>query len=124
MPRHPPQGAKPNPRLDRYRHRAARFRNDSGRRGHFYVQPSELATAISGHLWWKRWSPPQEFVILWIEDPDGRDTDTWILPEDLDAELDDWDRGQFRYLGDIYQLTWLGDDATNSIRQALQIDTD
>lgn len=121
MPWHPPLGPARNPRLDQYRHRAARFSDDSGRRGRFYVQPDVISTAISGHLWWTRWSPPQEFVILWIETPEGEDTDTWILPDDLDDELTDWARGQFRYIGETYRLTWLDDAATQAMRRALQL---
>ena len=106
-----------NPRLDAYRHRAAVFCNESGQRGRFYVEPDQYSSAISGRLWWTRWSAPQEFVTLWMETPEGRDTDTCVLPDDLDDELDDWDRGQFRYLGEIYGLTWLDDATTLTMRR-------
>ena len=69
-----------------------------------------------------RWSPSQEFAILWIETPEGKDTDTWISPDDLEDELSDWDRGQFRFLGETYRLTWLDDTATQAMRRALQIE--
>lgn len=86
------------------------------------MQPDVLSTATSGHLWWTRWSAPQEFVILWIETPEGQHTDTWIYPDTLDKELDEWDRGQFRYLGVTYRLTWLEDAETDEMRRALQIE--
>jgi hypothetical protein len=120
MPRKPnfPTVPVQNPRLDAYRHRAALFRNRSGQRGRFYVEPDQYSSAISGRLWWTRWSAPEEFVTLWIETPEGRDIDTCVLPDDLDDELDDWDRGQFRYLGEVYALTWLDDATTLTMRRA------
>lgn len=38
-------------------------------RGRFYVEPDQYSSAISGRLWWTRWSTPEEFVTLWIETP-------------------------------------------------------
>ena len=113
-----------NTRLDPYRHRGARFSRSPKQTGTFYVQPDALSTLVGGHLWWRRWSRRQEFVVLWIETPDGQDTDTWILPEDLDGEIDDWDRGVFQWLGEVYELTWLDDAATEAMRRSLQIEVD
>lgn len=107
-----------NPRLATYRHRAACFSNDSGERGRFYVEPDVFSMVTSGHLWWSRWSQPRECIHLWIEAPVGRDTDTYVLPDDLDEELNDWDRGQFGYMGETYQLTWLDDAMTLTMRRA------
>jgi len=88
----------------------------------FYVQPDVLSTVIGGHLWWRRWSPPEEFVILWIRTPDHHDTDTWVLPDDLIGEVDDWDQGIFRWVGEVLQLSWLDDTSTQAMRRALQIE--
>lgn len=87
-----------------------------------YVQPDEIATQIGGHLWWTRWSPSEEFAILWIETPEGEDTDTWILPDDLEDEVSDWDQGRFRLFGETYRLTWLDDLATEAMRRELRIE--
>lgn len=122
MPWRPSMTYEQNPRLDPYRHRAARFTDGAGRRGRFYVQPDGVAHKIGGHLWWTRWSPPQEMVALWVETADGYDTDAWILPDDLHDELSAWDREEFQFLGETYQLTWLDDSTTQSIRRALGID--
>lgn len=123
VPWQPPiELARTNTRLDPYRHRAARFRDHSGRSGTFYVEPDALSTQLSGYLWWRRWSPLEEFVILWIETPEGYNTDTWIRPDDLDDELNEWDQGRFRWIGGTYQLTWLDDGATQAIRRWLQIE--
>lgn len=111
-----------NPRLDPYRHRAAGFSNNRGGRGRLYVEPHQIQTAISGHLWWTQWSPPEEFVILWLETPDGRDTETHIYSDALDDTLNDWDQGQFHYLGETYLLTWLDDATTEAMRLALEIE--
>ncbi|MCE1177721.1 MAG: hypothetical protein LWW86_01615 [Micrococcales bacterium] len=51
-------------------------------------------------------------------------TDTWVAFEDLDAEIDDWDAGQFRWLGQVYELTWFDDAATEALRRQLQIEAD
>lgn len=88
----------------------------------FYVQPDVLSTVIGGHLWWRRWSPPEEFVILWIRTPDHHDTDTWVLPDDVSGEVDDWDQGIFRWVGEAYQLSWLDDTSTQAMRRALHIE--
>lgn len=61
-------------------------------------------------------------VTLWVETPDGYDTDAWILPDDLHDELSAWDRGEFQVLGETYQLTWLDDATTQSKRRAPGID--
>ena len=120
VPWRPPKApAVRNHRLDPYRHRAARFSQDPGSIGTFYVQPDVLSTVVGGHLWWQRWSTPEEFVILWIQTPDHRDTDTWVLPDDLGTEIDDWDQGRFRWVGETYQLTWLDDASTRAIRGTL-----
>jgi hypothetical protein len=37
-------------------------------------------------------------------------TDTLSAPEDLDAGLDDWDAGRFRFAGQLLTLRWLDPD--------------
>lgn len=81
-----------------------------------YVQPDVMSLQVGGHLWWRKWSPEREFVILYLETPDFRDTDTWILPDDLAAELDDWDEGRFEW-GETFRLTWMDDAAAEAMRQ-------
>ena len=87
-----------------------------------YVQPEVMSTVVGGHLWWRRWSPPQEFVILVIQTPDHHFTDDWVSPDELDDELYDWDQGRFLYIGETYQLTWLDDAETAVIRGDFGID--
>lgn len=111
-----------NPRLDPYRHRAARFELNSGGSRKFYVQPDVLSTLRSGHLWWKRWAPPEEFVILWVLEKNEYESDDWILPVELDSELDDWGQGTFRWKGETHQLTWLDEIEAQAIRRLFDIE--
>lgn len=54
--------------------------------------------------------------------PDHHDTDTWVLPDDVNDEFDDWDQGVFRCIGEVCQLTWLDDVSTQAMRRDLQIE--
>lgn len=80
-----------------------------------------MTAVAGGHLWWRRWAPSPEFVTLWIQTPDHDHTDVWIVPDELDNELDDWDQGTFMWIGETYQLTWLGDTETQAMRRDLEI---
>ncbi len=114
-----------NIRLDAYRHRAARLRDAAGNLGTMYVEPELVAEQTTGHLWWRKWEPARELVILWIDDPDGGPTDyIWIMPDDLDEEIDRWEQGQFDLGEETVELVWLDDDASSRLRQKLAIEDD
>ncbi|WP_328989005.1 hypothetical protein OG394_22530 [Kribbella sp. NBC_01245] len=90
---------------------------------------------VGGALWWRRWSESRWTAHLWLTfpdlDPNGEEprmawservsdfsaTDTIVSPEDLGAELDDWDANRFRLVGEQLVLRWL--DADESARVAL-----
>lgn len=86
------------------------------------MQPDVLSTLRSGHLWWKRWAPPEEFVILWVLEKNEYESNDWILPVELDSELDDWGQGTFRWKGETHQLTWLDEIEAQAIRRLFDIE--
>jgi hypothetical protein len=108
--------------LDAYRHRAARLRDAAGNLGTMYVEPELIAEQTAGHLWWRKWERAREQVTLWIDDPDGGPTDVWVMPDDLDEEIDRWEQCQFDLGGETFELVWLDDDASSRLRQQLAID--
>ena len=111
-----------NQRLDPYRHRAAEFRDAAGNVGTIYVEPELMSTQLRGHLWWRTWERAREHVILWIDDPGLGPTDSWIMADDMDQEIDHWERHEFPWLGDMCQLTWLDTEASREMRRELEID--
>ncbi|MBK8446529.1 MAG: hypothetical protein IPL41_07590 [Micropruina sp.] len=92
-------------RLDPYRHRAATLSRDGVEVGTLYVEPDHLTTQ-TGHLWWRSFSDPREFVKLWIT-IDGDSTDAWTDGQELDTDLENWSRGIFVFGGETYACTWL-----------------
>lgn len=73
-------------------------------------------------MWWRRWSAPREFVVLYMEYPDGEYEDTHLDQEELDEEINSWDRGEF-YGHPVqndaltgYRLEWLSDEETARVR--------
>lgn len=112
----------PHPRLGPYRRRAGRITDSTGCSGLIYVGVSVICTQVGGHLWWRRWSASREFVMLFMDYPDGRFDDAFLV-EDLDAEIDTWQHGEF--LGHPfrddeeptrYRLEWLDDQETARVR--------
>lgn len=122
-------------RLAVYANRVAEISRDRQPVGFVLVQPEPCAMQVGGALWWRRWSEFRWAAHLWITFPDFgldgeqprmawservsdfRATDTIVSPEDLDAELDDWDANRFMFVGEQLALRWL--DADESARVAL-----
>ena len=73
------EAAVPDHRLDPYRDRGALVRLGDQEVMRIYVQVDALWTQTSGHLWWRRWSKPREFVILHMFLVDGV-KGHWFLP--------------------------------------------
>lgn len=103
------ENARPDPRLDPYRGRAARLTLGEAEAGHVLVESEYGADRVGGHLWWQRWGEPVEFALVDILFADGTYDDAWVTGEDLDRELDDWAAGRFRFAGTTYDLVWLDD---------------
>lgn len=112
----------PHARLGPYRRRAGRIIDPEGSTGLIYVDVSVICTQLGGHLWWRRWSEPREFVILSMIYPDGLFDDPWLDREGLTAEIDTWRRGEFHghpYRDGKptqYRLEWLTDEETARVR--------
>ncbi len=100
-----------DPRLERFRHRVARIWLAQDEVGLLLVLPEVYRTQTGGALWWRRWSEGRHGALLFLSLPQSGlpFTDTFVAPDDLADELDDWDAGCFRFIGETYALQWLGD---------------
>jgi hypothetical protein len=108
-------------RLDPYRDRGGVVLLDDGVL-RIYVQVDQMCTQVSGHLWWRRWSPPREFVILHMLLDEETPTDTYLDEEDLDNELTYWAGGRFLWLGREYPLAWFRTHESAALRHMLGLD--
>jgi hypothetical protein len=123
MPWKPQDAEPPLPsRLAAYADRVAEILNDGQPAGFMLVEPEAYATQIGGALWWRRWSAFRWAAHLWL-DLRGLDlgvdaTDTLIAPEDLEAELNEWDASRFTFAGQLVTLRWLEADESARIAQA------
>lgn len=126
MPRDWPEAPKPkevpHPRLGPYRRRAGRITDPEGAAGLIYVDVEVSSTRL-GHLWWRRWSPWRETVVLHVEYPDGELDDVY-LDDELEGEIDSWDRGEFHGHPEeggptLFRVEWLNDEETVSVKAKL-----
>lgn len=108
-------------RLDPYRDRGGVVLLDDDQVFGIYVQVDALWTQISGHLWWRGWSPPGEFVIVHMLFDEAQG-DTWLADDALDDELTYWARGRFPWLGHEYRLTWFRAHESAALRRTLGLD--
>jgi hypothetical protein len=97
----------PDVRLNPYRDRAGRLRDASGAAGVVYVRVQPIWRQ-SGHLWWHRWSEPQESIDLWMILPGGQFADFWLTPGQIDdALIGKWECGQLgTFNGVKLDVTW------------------
>ena len=133
MPWSPPSFEAPihDPRIERFRDRAARIGRRDGRVGTVYFGVSIEQARPEGHLWWRRWSAPLYLVdgYVWGDaevtstfDPSGRYGPEYRVSYqardgDLEQLLDEADRGVFTWLGEEWQLEWLGDEEMARFRE-------
>ena len=115
MPWNAPYAEPPLPsRLAPYANRVAEMLQDGRPVGVMLVEPEAYAEQIGGALWWRRWSEFRWAVHLWLNfhslDFDIDATDALVAPEDLEAELDDWDANRFSFAGHLTTLRWLDAD--------------
>lgn len=114
----PSEPAPRDPHLDRYRERVARLSKDSEHRGFLLVSVEQVSDRLSGRLWWTSWTAWREFIIAGVVFTDGYPPDdSFWVDEDLDAELDRWRRGEFRYLTGPFTMEWLDADASLQVAQ-------
>jgi hypothetical protein len=77
--------------------------------------PSSEQIYAGGHLWWRRWSEPDEQVHGYIEFTNGGFDDFVADAETLAEEIGDWQRGRFPYRGEVLRVSWLDDDASRRL---------
>ncbi|MFC0624185.1 hypothetical protein [Kribbella deserti] len=95
--------------LARYADRVAELSKAGRVVGYIRVEPEASSTQVGGRLWWRRWGPYRWAVRVWLSGA-GLDPDAMVQPEDVPAELADWDAGRFRLRGDVLDLRWLAAD--------------
>ena len=123
MPWRPRGRPEYDPQLDPYRDRAARLRDDAGAGvATMYVEVQGYATATSGRLWWSRWTPYRESLLISYFFTDGRSTDTFAGPDDLAGILSEWADGHDDVFGHWYGIEWLSESATEQTRANLELD--
>ncbi|GAB3820569.1 hypothetical protein GCM10028820_26940 [Tessaracoccus terricola] len=112
----------PDHRLDPYRDLGAVVRFGDHEIMQIYVQVDAVSRQTSGHLWWRQWSRPREFVILHMLMEDGFQTDSWLMEDQLDDELRSWAEGRFDWLGQQHTLTWFDTQRSAALRETLRLD--
>ena len=118
MPRRPPSEDHSfrDPRIDAYRGRGAVLTRDGSLVATMYLRGEVWWQRTGGHLWWRRWSSPDEAVHGFMVLADGSFTD-WVNPvDDLTDELEDWAAGMFTWLGEQLQVTWQDDQESAKTR--------
>ncbi len=84
-----------------------------------FVRVKTWWTSTSGHLWWRRWSEPYEVPHGYMLFVDGEFTD-WLMDRDeLTRDLADWSQNRLRYVGEVLDVEWLDDEASQHARSHL-----
>jgi hypothetical protein len=90
----PPPASPTDPDLAPYVDRAGVLTRDGARIGTIFLRAEECWLHVSGHLWWKTWSPPYNVVhgSMLFNNGDYQD---WLLdPAVWQAELQLWRAGR------------------------------
>ncbi|WP_030201824.1 hypothetical protein [Terrabacter tumescens] len=115
-------GALVDHRLDPYRDRAAVVSDNGEPAMQVFIQVDLERKQTAGHLWWRRWSHPREFVVLHMLMCDGVQTDSWLSDEVLGDELDDWSQGRFMWDGKPMRIDWCDATKSEALRNELGLD--
>jgi hypothetical protein len=98
--------AEPDPRLDRYRGRAAHLMDGEVLAGHVLVESDYRAEVTGGALWWRRWSRPFEFATVFAKIGTGEATVAALDPSDADL-FDRWAEHGYEVGRRVLQVVWL-----------------
>ena len=101
-------------RLDPYRGRAAELRDGDQVVGHVLVETDFRAERAGGLLWWRRWSPPAEFAIVFTRVGEVEPTTTAVAPADLDL-FDRWAASGYVDAGRVLTPVWLDDAGSQRV---------
>lgn len=102
--------ARPDPRLDGVRGRAAELVLDGAVAGHLLVETEYGAERTGGLLWWQRWETPHEFAIVLTDFGHGHAHQAWVQPEDFDV-FETWATDGFADHGTSFEVRWLDEAA-------------
>lgn len=81
-----------------------------------YVRVETWSASTSGHVWCRRWSEPYEVAHGYMLFTDGEFTDWLTDREELSRDLHDWSRNRLRYVGEVFDVEWLDDEASRHAR--------
>lgn len=91
--------------------------NDQGERvADLFLRAEQSWSRLSGHLWWSRWTGPQEVVHAYLL-RDGSVTDWLIAGDELDQAVADWTRGEVRHGGARHRVVWQDDEESERVRR-------
>jgi hypothetical protein len=108
--------AQPDPRLDRFRGRAAVATRYGEPAGHLLVETDYLSEKLSGALWWRRWATPVEYAQVHTL-LDGTPGTTWVMPADIGDTVAEWAAGTHTERGTTYGLTWLDQAGSDHVHR-------
>ncbi|MFL6158619.1 MAG: hypothetical protein ACJ72D_21225 [Marmoricola sp.] len=110
------EGARPDPRLNPYRQRAAYLLVGDQRFGHLFIGTDHLAPVTGGRLWWRTWGEPVEYIDGHVHLEPGDLEDFFISPDKVGDEVEAWAAGRFEYRGTAYDVVWLDDQESARVR--------
>ena len=105
-----------SPRVGRYERRVGRLYRGGAEVGFVLVLPQGYAEVISGHLWWRQWSPAEDALNV-LSIVDGAWSDAWVSAP-LDDELDSYDAGIFPHYGETLTVEWCDTDESASLKRS------
>lgn len=108
-------GHRPNPRFDRYRDRVGRLFRGDNEVGLVLVEVGPYSEQIGGWLWWRRWGPSRDMLLLYII-IDGRFSDAVV--QDAEEKLAEYDAGHFRYYGELLHVRWTSVEESAQLRSS------
>jgi hypothetical protein len=74
------------------------------------------ATAVSGRLWWTKWSPTYDSLWEWVL-LDGQFSDHVVAPEDAEQALQDYTEGRYLFRGETLRLEWADPAESDQLRE-------
>jgi hypothetical protein len=118
MPWNPPSQDVPphDERLDPFMDRAGILTAGDVEVGTVVVAAETWWTRVGGHLWWSRWSAPQEVLRGSVRWADGQVADRLSAGEQLEDDLREWPAGRFTHAGTAYRVVWLDEEESARVR--------
>ncbi len=120
-----PKDAAYRPDLAPFVDRAAEVWDGDEFAGLVYVEADWFSELLRGHLWWRRWGRPREFVTLYLRRQDGT-FDQWRITDldEVDASILDLNRERLTIDGRRHRITWLTPTASASVAAEFRLVSD